>query len=389
MRLFRRPESPPIGLEIGADGVKLLQALTNDDGPPAIAAAQRPLSPSSFPELKNTTWLQRIRTGAECARSMLAEGTFAGRRVVAALPEDLVQIRTVRIDKAADGATPSIEEVRREARPLFPFDLSEAHFQYLHAGQTRHGSESRHEVIAAACPTRAIASFVTELDSVGLGVAGIDIAPCALYRGIEWISRDPHAVHAVIELGSDQARVILGQGKSIRFIKAINVGTSQLREAVARRLGITQEEAGQLRRRLISSSEDARPEREPVRNAVRQACRAVLESFAADVVPCLRYHNVCFRGPQPQSVLLVGPEAGDRQTCSVLSSAIGLPVVPANPFAGFDLSRLGPNEQRTIMSDWALVLGLALREMPRPVANAQENPSVGPITPIPAKSLAA
>jgi type IV pilus assembly protein PilM len=389
MRLFRRPESSPIGLEIGADGVKLLQALTNDDGRPAIAAARQPLSPSPLPENKSPAWRQRIRSGAECARSMLAEGTFAGRRVVAALPDELVQIRTVRIEHAADGGMPSLDEVRREAGSLFPFDLTDAHFQYLHAGQTRRGSECRHEVIAAACPTRAIAAFVAELDRVGLGVAGIDIAPCALYRGIEWNSGDPHAVHAVIEMGPEQARVILGQGQSIRFIKAINVGTTQLREAVARRLGITQEEASQLRRRLIDSSEVVRPEREPVRNAVRQACRAVLEIFAGEVVPCLRYHSVCFRGPQPQSVLLVGAEAGDGQICSVLSSAIGLAVIPANPFAGFDLSRLGPNEQRVIMSDWAMVLGLALREMPRPATGAQENRSVGPVTTIPAKSVAA
>lgn len=356
MRLFHRSEHPPIGLEIGPGGVRLLQLLPGEPGVPAVVMAHH-----EWPAGAPANAAVDLRSAVACARTLLSEGPFVGRRIVAAIPDEFVQLRTLRLPAVEDEGVPGDEVVRREARLAFGPELASAHLQFLHAGKVRNGFELRHEVLAACCLSGRLEALAEELDRTGLKLVSADIAPCAAYRGIESVSPRRDAVHAILELGEERARVLIGQGPRIRFIKTIPQGTKQLREAVGRRLGISADEAGELRRRLAARDTTGAGERDPVRRAVWQSCRAILESLAEEVVLCLRYYRVSFGGVQPDALVLTGSDAGDPHLGAVLAGSTGLPASPAFPLRGFDLSRVAPQDRQLPCSEWAVPLGLALR----------------------------
>lgn len=376
MRIFRRPEHPPVGLEISGSGVKLLQVVPRADGRLAVLMARRPLPPaprSSRHSSPAGDLALGFRRAAEAARQLLADGPVFGNRVIAALPGELIHLRTIRISASPGQGSPTDDQIRREANGLFPFDLCDARLQSIYAGLAHHGPELRHEVFAAASPAGQIDRFLAELERVGLQVDCIDLAPCAVYRAIEWNGMDRSALHAIVDVDDDLTRVTIGQGSQIRLIREIPIGADRFRAAISQRLAMAPQEAGQLRRRLIQSIQEPPTDREPVPMAVWRACRATVESLASEVGLCFRYHRVAFRGPQPKRVAVAGPEAADLQLRAAIASATGLHVSPAGPLDGLDLSRVDPTLllETDAWSQWMLPLGLALRGLQRPVPQAQ------------------
>ena len=365
---WTRREITPVGLEIGGAGIRLVQVRFRAGDRPTATLSHRP--PSSDLPGEGTA---RIHTAARIACRMLAEAGFEGRRIVACLPDHLVHLKTLRLPP---GRSESLDEsVRREAQVLFPFDLKEARLQYLDAGQTRYGAEVRDEVIVAASGKREMDAFLLELDGAGLDVSALDLTPCAAYRAARWPCRDDREIHAVLHLGETASHLILGKGEHLRFLKRISIGTQDLNQAVSRRLGIDAGDAAQVRLRVAGGTGD----RDAICRTVWQACRATLETLAAEVSVCLRYYGVSFRGRRPERLVVSGPEAGNRQLCSILSS-VALPQVQgASPLCGFE--HLGPlvtHNGSDLGGEWSVAAGLALKSVARPAlgsASRVESPA--------------
>src|SRR5690242_6785668 len=160
MRLFRRPDHPPVGLEISGGGIKLLQLNSRPDGATQAILAARPLPPASRLDFDDENGSRDgLRTAAELARQMLAELRWP-RRVVTCLPEGGVRLRTLRIAAQPGDGPPDLSQLDVEAAALFAADLRVARTQYLYAGVARHVTGPAHEFYVAASPSRHIAAFV-------------------------------------------------------------------------------------------------------------------------------------------------------------------------------------------------------------------------------------
>jgi hypothetical protein len=104
-------------------------------------------------------------------------------------------------------------------------------------------------------------------------------------------------------------------------------------------------------------------QRDPVRQAVADATRSIIEDLGRAVTLCLRYHSVTFRGHHPARLGIVGGESSDPYVCDVLSTTLGLPIQPEWPLRHVDISRMPPGERRGPLSGWAAALGLGLRRV--------------------------
>jgi hypothetical protein len=168
----------------------------------------------------------------------------------------------------------------------------------------------------------------------------------------------------LVDVGARRSQVIIGRGRDISFLKPIEIGSLHMLEAVSGKLGITMDEARALRRRLAEAGPldagDAAG-RDPVRQAVFDATRSIMEDLGREISLCLRYFSVTFRGQRPEKVRLVGGEACDPQLHAVLNTALPIPVEPSRPLFSVDTSRMKPAERRGMMCEWSLALGLGMR----------------------------
>ncbi len=354
-----RGQLHPIGIDIGRDSVKALQIEVAGRAL-RVRAADR----ASLPQDCRGSAEHRIGVAIDIIQRMLREAPFSGRKVVMALPRESVQIKSVRLPMMP--AAELEQAVRFEASQLFAFDVEAGSVQFIPAGEVRQGTDVLQEVIILAAAPEDVGRFVEQVHAGGLVIDSLDVESCALFRSAERFVRrreDEQEVHVLVDIGLGGTQVVVGKGREISFLKMIDIGGSRFQEAISRKLGIPLEEAQSLRRRLAETPEaSAGPEKkDPVRQAVFDATRSLMEQLGRELMLCLRYYSVTFRGHRPHRVRLYGGEATDRDLRHVLSTMLSLPVEAGRPLQNLDCQRVSAEDRPGPTSEWAVALGLALR----------------------------
>jgi len=360
---FLRNKIWPIALDIGADGVKMLQM--RQVGPTVRVSAsgrwRMPISGDPDPE--------RVREQLiEAVREMLRGTSVRGRRVVSSLSCDQVQIKNIRLPHMSGNELD--QAVWSEARQRFNFDVAPDRVRYINAGQVRQGTEMRDEIIMLAVSGEVIESHLSMLDAMGLTPERISVTPVAMFHGYErFLKRksDEEAVAVLVDMGRSGTRVVVARGRNIIFIKSIDIGGRKLDEAVAGQLGISEEEASELRMRIMQErafpSDDGQgtdAQTQGVDLSVRDGLRAEAEALAKEMALCLRYCAVTFRGLRPGRVTLMGGEAYDPAVRDLLYEQLGIECVLGHPLKGIDVSGadLGSDRRATLV-EWSVCAGLA------------------------------
>ena len=360
---FTRAQTQPIGVDIGTDTVKLLQMEIAGQTLAVVAAAREPLPTAA----RSEPFKERTAAAADAIRRMLRHNPFSSRRIVAALPREIVHVKNLRLPLMPPDELRSAIDF--EVKNIFPFDTGDAHVRFLHAGEVRQGTDARQEVIVIAAPCSEVDTFLCQLHRCGAVIESLDFEPAAIYRSVERFIRrreDEQEVNVLVDVGGTRTQVVIGRGENISFFKPIDIGGQRLHDAVARKLGITFDEARALRRRLIEAgdaapaiSDDSR--RDPVRQAVFDATRGIMESLAGEVSLCLRYHSVTFRGHRPSRIRIVGGEASDPQLLAVFNLTLPIPAEAGRPLHSVDTSRMRAADRRGFMSEWSAAFGLSLK----------------------------
>ena len=381
-----RSQVQPIGLDIGCDSIKMMQVETVGQTLSVVAAARQPvpLAAREKPEL-------RLPLIVDLVRQMLRHGGFSGRRVVTALPREMLHVKNLRMPLIPHHELAAA--VKFEAKNIFPFDTDQASTQILPAGEVRQGIDVRQEVIVLAARNEEINAFLEQMHRCGVGVEALDIEASALYRSQERFIRrreDEQDVNVLVDVGYRRTHVVIGKGRDISFMKPIDLGSHHFHEAVSKKLGITIDEARALRRRLIEAApgpgmslEAVR--KDSVRQAVFDATRSTMEQLGREISLCLRYYSVTFRGQRPGKLRLFGGEAADPLLLGVLNSALGVPVEAARPLYSIDTARMDAEDRKGYLSEWATALGLGLKLTTTTFAPRDGKPRDpnAPITPAP------
>lgn len=360
--LRRNRKRGPIGLDIGASGVKLLQ-LASEQGQPVVVASAHAEFPRDLPESADINEITE-RAIADCLR----RAPFDGREVVTAFGNGEFQLKNIRLPRMPSEELASAVEF--EAKERFDLSRSPAQVRFVPVGEVRHGNEIKEEVIVFAALDESVSARLAMLETLKLSPIAIDLTPCAVARSfIRFLRRseDANAINVFLDLGYRGTNVIITRGAEINFIKQIDVGGRQFVEAVSKALSISTQEATDLRLRIMREGSGRREDDktgvpEDIRAALRDSAKPLVDRLSRDVQMCLRYFAVTFRGQRPDSLTLVGGEAYEPMLAPALTEAFNIPCMVGHPMRG--IGRLGDisgRDRRTMQPAWATACGLALR----------------------------
>jgi Tfp pilus assembly PilM family ATPase len=228
----------------------------------------------------------------------------------------------------------------------------------ISCGSVRQGSESAEEVLAFAAPADGVDQFLEALHGGGLSVGALDVEQCAAWRALGRITAgsDPAEDCAMLEIGECRSVLLLGRGTTLRFAKPMEIGNRQLDEAICHRLGLTPDDARELR--LCSGAGEGAGE--TVQTALADATRGLVEKLSQGIVQCLRYYAVAFRGSSVRGLYLSGADNIDPHVVSAMQS-VPLPLRTWDLFRDIDISAIRVADRRGTMGHWTVALGLALR----------------------------
>jgi len=350
----------PIGLDVGATTVRMLQLAGSDRDLRAVEAAK-----FVVPEEAKKDPHTRRQAIVEGIRRVLRDRRFHRRETVMVLPGDQLAVRNVRMPKMPDEELATA--VNWEAQNKFPFDTATAVIQYLRAGEVPQGDQLLDEVILFAVPRAEVDRRIQLAREAGLDVVSLDAECYAVFRGFERFLRrreDENIVSAFVDIGA-RTTVVMARGREIVFVKAIPIGGAVFNRAVAECLELSVTEAQALRRRLARRNRDEvekSEQSEQIRRAVGDAIRLHLEDLANEIGLCLRYYGVTFRGSQPAKIVFTGGEAHDPAIPAALADRLEIEAEIGDPFRTVRTDQLGPVlDRRACRSEWATAFGLSLK----------------------------
>jgi Tfp pilus assembly PilM family ATPase len=180
-----------------------------------------------------------------------------------------------------------------------------------------------------------------------------------------------------VDVGSRFTTVVFGRGGQISFVKQIPIGGEDFVQEVAAKLGVSEGEAEMLRESLRMEKGAPIPKQGPAnptpadsgqrldistQQTIVNAISAVAEDLAKEILLCLRYYTVTFRGKRVERAVFAGGEAYEGILLNVLRRQLTVEIGVAEPLRGFDMMNVDfGSDRRSLHCEWAVAVGLGLK----------------------------
>ncbi len=354
-----------VGIDIGARAIKLLQLRQHSRGLGVVGAGRVNVHETISDGAGVGTLVEQLR-GA------FAAGGFTGRRCVVCLPRNEIRVQSVRLPRMPD------DELRQaavwEASQRFGFDRHAMEVDIIRTGAELQGAENREEVLLIAAPHESINAWLGPVMAAGLRPVALETHFTALARtftAMDPVNSAQPRVRVVVDVGASGSTVLITRDHQIAFCKSIDIGGDQFDRAVAEHLQIDIVAARELRaaRMAAATGHDAAPAlNDPsIQRAEYDAVRPLLGNFATEVVLCIRYYGVTFRGHPPEQLILTGGDGLEPRLGETLADQCKIPIAYDDQRSSLDsladgicsvLHRpAGPSAW------WAVAAGLSLRKL--------------------------
>lgn len=357
MPLFSSRRLSPIGIDIGTRSIKAAQLELGGERGRVVGLAQH-LFPISF-----ETPAARIEAVRFGLNNLHRTGIFKGRDVVLSLNSQQLFAQNVRIPRLPPEELTKV--VRWEAEERLPEDFGEAEVRHLVAGDIRapsnagEGSEIRREVIVLACRRKDLQESITLLESLRFRPVAIDVSALAMARATQSMMRrkaDEQSAFLFIDMGAGMSTAVVARGHEILLIKPLPMAGQSMDRLVARKLKLSLEDAALARQQWGNSDESVIDPN--LARVVGDAVRGEIEMLAGELLMCVRYHSVTFRGNRITKALLFGGESNTR-LAEQLANRIDIPCELGDPFVGLDVP---PHVEDALNSSrrgqWVVAIGL-------------------------------
>jgi type IV pilus assembly protein PilM len=304
-----------VGVDFGTRAIKLLQVRQQRGVLRVVGAGRVDLTQAN---LEGPALVEHLRAA-------FASGGFTGRRCVVSLPRKEVRVQSVRMPRMDD------EELQQaavwEAVQRFGFERNTMEVNIMRTGAELQGGEHRDEVLLIAAPHEAINRSIEPLVAAGLRPVAMETHFTALARAFGRAppgETGPWPVRAVVDVGASGSTVLILRGEHIAFCKPIAIGGEHFDRAVADHLQMQVQAARELRAGRMASGALADPS---VERAEYDAVRPLLGTFAKEVILCIRYYGVTFRGHPPDHLVLTGGDGLEPRLGETLAGQCKIPVV--------------------------------------------------------------
>jgi len=351
----------PIGVDLGAEGVRLLQLAKQHRAYSVVAADHLDLGA----ELLDAPREERMEWLAKTVGERLERCGFRGRRCVLSVDDELLRVRSIRQPPMPEEETNRALRLEGGERLGLPEDEA-AEVGWLRAGEVRQGEDLRDELIVVGAGTSSLEELVDLFAGAGLRPIALEPRFIGLARAFGRTLRravDQSTVRLVVNIGSRTTGVIVMRGQEVVFYKLLQIGGEQMTTLAAETLGLARDAAWDLRRRRMRkmAGEKSVREDDKVDRAIFDAIRPTLDELANEVALCMRYYTVTYRGDRPRGALIAGRDAAEPGLTELISETLSVPVEIGKPLEGVDVTGASTVvNRRTPMAEWAVATGLSL-----------------------------
>jgi type IV pilus assembly protein PilM len=348
-----------IGIDMGPDGLKMIQFKAQSGGAALLAAASLSVP---FPQNGNGDADAMVKE----LKRILTKRKFGSRRAVITLPASEVKVTplTLPADK------PDTDQlVRWEAESFLSYDLEDAIIDHVVLGEAKAAGERRLEVLASAVQKSKVLNVLDMLGKAGIITEAVDIAPLALCRFLHCVQNDADESVAAVDLGAKETHAVIMRNHELRMSRTIAIGGDDFTNAIAEALEISFDEAEILKCQHGTGQPDhgpGAPDAEPsaeepakIAHIINDILRNKLDVLGSELSKLLRYFSAQNQGQRVEKVYLVGGGGELKHLDELLSGHLETEVEVGAPITR--LTGREPELKDGSEGAYAVAAGLALR----------------------------
>jgi len=246
-----------IGLDIGATAVRAAEVSTNGSAA-LVRAAQVPLEPKAVEngEIRNPEAV------AEAVRELWHAGHFKSRQVHMGVANQRVVVREVALPWLP--AKELQESIAYQVQEYIPIPVDDAVLDYDPLDEFDHEGRRMLRILLVAAQKTMVSSLVETALAAKLEPVGVDLVPFALLRSVGDIADgrvlEDSGEEAVVDVGADVTSICVHDRGMPRFVRILPSGGNDITLAVARALGVSEDEADRMKRGEHSGNGGPSPE---------------------------------------------------------------------------------------------------------------------------------
>jgi len=306
----------PIGVDMGDDGVKLVQLCNNGKGVNLIASG----SENRPAEVKagSGDWQ---RWAIEVIRRLTSNGEFRGRAVVATIPASEVFIDHIKMPKIKGEKDTKPEDVLlSRIKQKLPFEPDDAMIKYI----LTEGDNA----LVIATEREKIDRHLAIYEKANLQIKTIAVWPAALANSyVKFFGRRKTDIEAIVMLICIEAsctNIVICRHKNPLFARSIPIGAASL-----------------------GSGQDDE----------------VMGRLVLELNGCRRQFGSMYRNTQIERLIFLSGQVVDKDVCTIIAKQLEMPAQMGDCLAAVEIpvGRDGPVvDRRGCQVNWATAFGLSL-----------------------------
>lgn len=349
---FLSPKSLPIiGVDISTTAVKLVEL--SDIGRGKLRLERYVIEPLPREAVTdgNIANLDQVADTVRTAWKNLRSGI---RNVVLALPSSAVISKKILAPASLKGVDLE-NQVETEANQVIPFALDEVNLDFQVLGPSPSGGDDV-QILLAAARKEKVDERVAAVEAAGLKALIMDVDTYATQTAYEQIaSQLPNGgaglTVAIVDIGAQNMHInILNDNESV-YQREHGFGGEQLNNEIARRYGMSSEEAEHAKRKgTLPESYDA------------EVLQPYSETLAMEIARALQLFTTSTQYRKVDRILLAGGGAMIPGIDDVVAQRAGTATMIVNPFANMALgSKIRPQALAADAPSLFVACGLAMR----------------------------
>lgn len=307
-----------IGIDIGSSSIKLVQLKPVKGKFELVNIGMLPLPPEAIVDnsiMDSVVIVDNLRNLVESLK-------IKTKNVATSISGHSVIIRKIRLPIMTEEETET--SIQFEAEQFIPFDISEVNLDFQILGADPN-DPSQMNVMLVAAKKDFVNDYLAVFQECGMTPLVMDIDCFAMENAYE-LNYQPteEEVVALINMGASALNVnVLKEGTSV-FTRDIQVGGNSYNEELQKRLGVSSEDAEELKLGAELPDIDV--------SAVEETIIDTNNNIVQEVQRSLDFYSATSAEEKVERIFVTGGASKTKMLIEALEERLGLPIEPLNPF---------------------------------------------------------
>lgn len=334
-------------LDIGTNSVRVVQL--TPAGPDSWNLAHFGYAPVDEKTSASASPEARRRLG-EIIMTAVGQSGIKTKNVVVGLPSNKTFTTVIEVPVMPENELRNT--LKYQVDQYIPMAVNEAKVDWALLGTSLHDPKMQ-EVLLASTANNYAEDRLEFIESLGLNVIANEPDPLAMVRSV--LPAGVTDARLIIDVGEQSTDIAITFGDAPRLVRTIPTGVKTLIKAAVQNLNVQEEQARQFILKFGLA-----PDR--LEGQVYRAIEATLEGFTAELIKSVKFFQTRYPNTPVGGIMLSGFSAVVPGFGEYVSTKVGIPATPANPWQKVRVSQSDQQQLAPVAAEFARVIGLAQRK---------------------------